>query len=163
MSNLPKDTYSSVSGVNLDSGTVYRQIIQQFEVAVSIKPQLETSLQNELNKLITKFYYQIEYYTPAQILYDILDIQKELYKRPDFFELITIVSDVINFVTKQGYDFRGELKYVQDAEIPDWKEVVLTLYVKASVEDVLELWDELYEHVDVKKIVVAMQPAVEHE
>ena len=162
MSYLPKDTYPSVSGEILDNLTVFRQIIQPFNVSVSMPLPLETTLQNNLDKLI-KVFYRVNYEIPASILYDFLDIQKELFKRQDFYDLITVVCDVVYFVRKQGYDFRGELKCVQDAEIPDWEEVVLTLYVKASVEDVLELWNKLYEHVDIRKIVVAMQPAAEHE
>ena len=85
------------------------------------------------------------------------NIQEEVSKRPDFEDLMKEVQDVIGFIKGKGYEFRWVLKHVEDVEA-GWKEVVLTVYVKASVEDVLELWDELYEHVDVKKIVIEMRP-----
>jgi len=74
-------------------------------------------------------------------------------------DLMKEVQDVIGFVKEQGYEPRWTLKYAEDVEVAGWKEVVLTVYVKASTEDVVRLWDELYEYVDVRKIVIEMRPA----
>ena len=87
------------------------------------------------------------------------NIQEEVSKRPDFEDLMKEVQDVIGFVKEQGYEPRWTLKHAEDAEVAGWKEAVLTVYVKASAEDVVRLWDELYEYVDVRKIVIEMRPA----
>ena len=86
------------------------------------------------------------------------NIQEEVSKRPDFEDLMKEVRDVIGFVKEQGYEPRWTLKYAEDAEVAGWKEVVLTVYVKAGVEDVMRLWDEIYDYVDVRKIVIDMRP-----
>jgi hypothetical protein len=36
-------------------------------------------------------------------------------------------------------DFEAVLDVVQDAEVSDWREVVLTIYLKTPVDEILEL------------------------
>ena len=53
--------------------------------------------------------------------------------------LMKEVQDVIGFIKGKGYEFRWVLKHVEDVEVAGWKEAVLTVYVKASAEDVVRL------------------------
>jgi len=81
----------------------------------------------------------------------------------DYSKLVNEVNNVVNFISKSYSDFEATLDVVQDVEVPDWKDVVLTIYLRASVEDILELWDSLYEEVEVENIVISILPASSHE
>jgi hypothetical protein len=50
------------------------------------------------------------------------------------------------------------LDVVQDAEVSDWREVVLTIYLKAPVDEILELWDRLYDNVKIDNVVISLLP-----
>jgi hypothetical protein len=54
------------------------------------------------------------------------------------------------------------LDVVQDAEVSDWREVVLTIYLKAPVDEVLELRDRLYDNVKIDNAVVSLLPIPSH-
>jgi hypothetical protein len=58
-------------------------------------------------------------------------------------------------------DFEALLDVVQDAEVSDWREVVLTIYLKAPVDEILELWDRLYDNVKIDNVVISLLPAPE--
>jgi hypothetical protein len=55
-------------------------------------------------------------------------------------------------------DFEAVLDVVQDAEVSDWREVVLTIYLKAPVDEILELWDRLYDNVKIDNVVISLLP-----
>jgi hypothetical protein len=59
-------------------------------------------------------------------------------------------------------DFEAVLDVVQDAEVSDWREVVLTIYLKAPVDEILELWDRLYDNVKIDNVVVSLLPIPSH-
>jgi len=50
------------------------------------------------------------------------------------------------------------LDVVQDAAVSDWREVVLTIYLKAPVDEILELWDRLYDNVKIDNVVISLLP-----
>ncbi len=50
------------------------------------------------------------------------------------------------------------LDVMQDAEVSDWREVVLTIYLKAPVDEILELWDRLYDNVKIDNVVISLLP-----
>jgi hypothetical protein len=55
-------------------------------------------------------------------------------------------------------DFEALLDVVQDAEVSDWREVVLTIYLKATVDEILELRDRLYDNVKIDNVVISLLP-----
>jgi hypothetical protein len=55
-------------------------------------------------------------------------------------------------------DFEALLDVVQDAEVSDWREVVLKIYLKAPVDEILELWDRLYDNVKIDNVVISLLP-----
>jgi hypothetical protein len=55
-------------------------------------------------------------------------------------------------------DFEAVLDVVQDAEVSDWREVVLTIYLKTAVDEILELWDRLYDNVKIDNVVISLLP-----
>jgi hypothetical protein len=59
-------------------------------------------------------------------------------------------------------DFEAVLDVVQDAEVSDWREVVLTIYLKAPVDEILELWDRLYDNVKIDNVVISLLPIPSH-
>jgi hypothetical protein len=59
-------------------------------------------------------------------------------------------------------DFEALLDVVQDAEVSDWREVVLTIYLKTPVDEILELWDRLYDNVKIDNAVVSLLPIPSH-
>jgi hypothetical protein len=59
-------------------------------------------------------------------------------------------------------DFEAVLDVVQDAEVSDWREVVLTIYLKAPVDKILELWDRLYDNVKIDNVVISLLPIPSH-
>jgi hypothetical protein len=59
-------------------------------------------------------------------------------------------------------DFEALLDVVQDAEVSDWREVVLTIYLKAPVDEILELWDRLYDNVKIDNVVISLLPIPSH-
>jgi hypothetical protein len=54
------------------------------------------------------------------------------------------------------------LDVVQDAEVSDWGEVVLTIYLKTAVDEILELWDRLYDNVKIDNVVISLLPIPSH-
>jgi len=54
------------------------------------------------------------------------------------------------------------LDVVQDAAVSDWREVVLTIYLKATVDEILELWDRLYDNVKIDNVVISLLPIPSH-
>ncbi len=58
-------------------------------------------------------------------------------------------------------DFEAVLDVVQDAAVSDWREVVLTIYLKTAVDEILELWDRLYDNVKIDNVVISLLPAPE--
>jgi hypothetical protein len=54
------------------------------------------------------------------------------------------------------------LDVVQDAEVSDWREVVLTIYLKTPVDEILELWDRLYDNVKIDNAVISLLPIPSH-
>jgi hypothetical protein len=54
------------------------------------------------------------------------------------------------------------LDVVQDAEVSDWREVVLTIYLKTAVDEILELWDRLYDNVKIDNVVISLLPIPSH-
>jgi hypothetical protein len=87
----------------------------------------------------------------------------EILRLIDYNALVKEVNDVVGFVSRNYSDFEATLDVVQDVEIPNWKEMVLTIYLRASVNEILELWNRLYENVEVKDIVISIQPAPGHD
>jgi hypothetical protein len=89
-------------------------------------------------------------------------------KPPYFLEILQsidynkLVKEVIDFVSKNYSDFEALLDVVQDAEVSDWREVVLTIYLKAPVDEVLELWDRLYDNVKIDNVVISLLPIPSH-
>jgi hypothetical protein len=59
-------------------------------------------------------------------------------------------------------DFEAVLDVVQNAEVSDWREVVLTIYLKAPVDEILELWDRLYDNVKIDNVVISLLPIPSH-
>jgi hypothetical protein len=59
-------------------------------------------------------------------------------------------------------DFEALLDGVQDAEVSDWREVVLTIYLKTPVDEILELRDRLYDNVKIDNAVVSLLPIPSH-
>jgi hypothetical protein len=59
-------------------------------------------------------------------------------------------------------DFEALLDVVQDAAVSDWGEVVLTIYLKALVDEILELWDRLYDNVKIDNVVISLLPIPSH-
>lgn len=59
-------------------------------------------------------------------------------------------------------NFEAVLDVVQDAEVSDWREVVLTIYLKAPVDEILELWDRLYDNVKIDNVVISLLPIPSH-
>jgi hypothetical protein len=55
-------------------------------------------------------------------------------------------------------DFEALLDVVQDAEVSDWREVVLKIYLKATVDEILELRDRLYDNVKIDNVVISLLP-----
>jgi hypothetical protein len=91
---------------------------------------------------------------------------KELFrfissKGLDLFELFRKINDVIAFIRKDYSVSGATLDIVEDAEVPDWKELVLTIYLRASVDEILELWDRLYDDVEIDNVVISLLPAPE--
>jgi hypothetical protein len=91
---------------------------------------------------------------------------KELFrfissKGLDLFELFRKINDVIAFIRKDYPVSGATLDILEDAEVPDWKELVLTIYLRASVDEILELWDRLYDDVEIDNVVISLLPAPE--
>jgi hypothetical protein len=91
---------------------------------------------------------------------------KELFrfissKGLDLFELFRKMNDVIAFIRKEYPVSGATLDILEDAEVPDWKELVLTIYLRASVDEILELWDRLYDDVEIDNVVISLLPAPE--
>jgi hypothetical protein len=91
---------------------------------------------------------------------------KELFrfissKGLDLFELFRKINDVIAFIRKEYPVSGATLDILEDAEVPDWKELVLTIYLRASVDEILELWDRLYDDVEIDNVVISLLPAPE--
>jgi hypothetical protein len=91
---------------------------------------------------------------------------KELFrfissKGLDIFELFRKINDVIAFIRKDYPVSGATLDILEDAEVPDWKELVLTIYLRASVDEILELWDRLYDDVEIDNVVISLLPAPE--
>jgi hypothetical protein len=91
---------------------------------------------------------------------------KELFrfissKGLDIFELFRKINDVIAFIRKDYPVFGATLDILEDVEVPDWKELVLTIYLRASVDEILELWDRLYDDVEIDNVVISLLPAPE--
>jgi hypothetical protein len=91
---------------------------------------------------------------------------KELFrfissKGLDLFELFRKINDVIAFIRKDYPVSGATLDILEDAEVPDWKELVLTIYLRASVGEILELWDRLYDDVEIDNVVISLLPAPE--
>jgi hypothetical protein len=82
----------------------------------------------------------------------------EILQSIDYNKLVKEVNDVIDFVSKNYSDFEAVLDVVQDAEVSDWREVVLTIYLKAPVDEILELWDRLYDNVKIDNVVTSLLP-----
>jgi hypothetical protein len=59
-------------------------------------------------------------------------------------------------------DFEALLDVVQDAEVSDWREVVLKIYLKATVDEILELRDRLYDNVKIDNVVISLLPIPSH-
>jgi hypothetical protein len=89
-------------------------------------------------------------------------------KPPYFLEILQsidynkLVKEVIDFVSKNYSDFEALLDVVQDAEVSDWREVVLTIYLKAPVDEILELRDRLYDNVKIDNVVISLLPIPSH-
>jgi hypothetical protein len=79
----------------------------------------------------------------------------------DLFELFRKINDVIAFIRKEYPVSGATLDILEDAEVPDWKELVLTMYLRASVDEILELWDRLYDDVEIDNVVISLLPAPE--
>jgi hypothetical protein len=79
----------------------------------------------------------------------------------DLFELFRKINDVIAFVRKDYPISGATLDILEDAEVPDWKELFLTIYLSASVDEILELWDRLYDDVEIDNVVISLLPAPE--
>jgi len=79
----------------------------------------------------------------------------------DPFELFRKIEGVIAFIRKDYSVSGATLDIVEDAEVPDWKELVLTIYLRASVDEILELWDRLYDNVKIDNVVISLLPAPE--
>jgi hypothetical protein len=91
---------------------------------------------------------------------------KELFrfissKGLDIFELFRKINDVIAFIRKDYPVSGATLDILEDAEVPDWKELVLTIYLRASVDEILELWDRLYDDVEIDNVVISLLPTPE--
>jgi hypothetical protein len=86
----------------------------------------------------------------------------EILQSIDYNKLVKEVNDVVDFVSKNYSDFEALLDVVQD-EVSDWREVVLTIYLKAPVDEILELWDRLYDNVKIDNVVISLLPAPSHE
>jgi hypothetical protein len=86
----------------------------------------------------------------------------EILQSIDYNKLVKEVNDVIDFVSKNYSDFEALLDVVQDAEVSDWREVVLTIYLKAPVDEILELWDRLYDNVKIDNVVISLLPIPSH-
>jgi hypothetical protein len=84
----------------------------------------------------------------------------EILQSIDYNKLVKEVNDVVDFVSKNYSDFEALLDVVQD-EVSDWREVVLTIYLKAPVDEILELWDRLYDNVKIDNVVISLLPAPE--
>jgi hypothetical protein len=79
----------------------------------------------------------------------------------DIFKLFRKINDVIAFIRKDYPVSGATLDILEDAEVPDWKELVLTIYLRASVDEILELWDRLYDDVEIDNVVISLLPAPE--
>jgi hypothetical protein len=79
----------------------------------------------------------------------------------DYNKLVKEVNDVINFVSKNYSDFEVVLDVVQDAEFRDWREVFLTIYLKATVDEILKFWDSLYDNVKIENAIISFLPTPE--